>query len=101
MDARAGDPDLFVSAPPPVGRGVVHPNITTADKFSRNYGSDIVDYERGETGVYYVGVYAFQNSSFSIVAVAQSNNTGSVVTTLFGRSPVGRTACSRVAWWSW
>lgn len=78
-----GDPDLYVS------HYTQRPNETSYEKQSSRYGADSVDFEPAAVATYYIGVKAYTNSTFSIVAVitpAGGNDT-SVVTRLLDGEP--------------
>jgi len=61
LTALSGDPDLYVD------RHMQHPN-TSAEFISRNWGSEEISVTDPERGAYYIGVYAFNNCSFTITA---------------------------------
>lgn len=74
VTAFSGDPDLFVSP------SVLRPNSTSPDTLaSRVYGGDAVTFKNAKKGTYGIGVYAFQNATFSIVALLQSASDNSMV----------------------
>jgi hypothetical protein len=58
-----GDPDIYMS------RNTSRPTELDYEKKSTRFGADVVDYENAERGTYYIGVKAFSNSTFSIVAL--------------------------------
>jgi hypothetical protein len=68
----SGDPDLFVSRTNP------HPNATDYDWKKRSFGTDVIPIvygsdPKGGPGVYYVSVFGFRNSSYTILAATNND----------------------------
>lgn len=60
-----GDPDLFVSST------IMHPLANNSDSSSTKYGADIVSFKNATISTYYISVFAFLNSTFTITALIQ------------------------------
>jgi hypothetical protein len=85
----SGDPDMFITIPPNTNP---RPNATTADKSARGFGGDIAEIDNATVGTYYIGVNAFTESIFSIVAVTldtDRNDENSVADILDGEPQYG------------
>jgi hypothetical protein len=78
LTALTGDPDLFVS------RTCVYPNQTCNDWSSIAVGGDAVGIPNAAPGSYFISVYAFYNSTFSISAFLESNSSNSTALLLNG-----------------
>jgi hypothetical protein len=70
-----GDPDLYISLAK--NNALVQlPNKTSFDQQSSIFGGDTLTFYSAQKGTYYIGVTAFQNSTFTVTATANSQ-TGS------------------------
>jgi hypothetical protein len=72
----SGDPDIYVS------RFTTRPNQTSYEKASTRYGGDVVDFDNAAIGVYYIGILAFQNTTFTamaLVAATGGSDTDTVI----------------------
>jgi len=89
----SGDPDLFITCPPGVDarcRGIyIPPNQTNYDISARKFGADIVDFPNAALGTYYITVFAFQNTTFTLMAIATSATANDAVTLYSGQPQAG------------
>lgn len=82
-----GDADLFVSQ--------VHTHPGQGTMFNQTWFSmytdrmDVVAIEDAPTGDYYVGVYGFRNTTFTLLAHASAKNEAEMVTLVLGQPQVG------------
>ncbi|GAB5366160.1 hypothetical protein AAMO2058_001120900 [Amorphochlora amoebiformis] len=76
----SGDPDLYVSMTNPF------PNTTSSTWFSKRFSlrQDAVTIPNSKRGVYYVSIFSFRNTSFSILAMEAYHNTTSAVSVTDG-----------------
>lgn len=64
MTALTGDPDLFVS------KKYYKPNATHSEWNSRAAGDDAIAIRNAKAGTYYLSVYGYLNTTFTITAYA-------------------------------
>jgi hypothetical protein len=62
LTAITGDPDLYVS------NHTDRPNTTNYDYTARAYGTDAISIEQSPATTWYIGVYAFFNTTFTLAA---------------------------------
>lgn len=70
LTAITGDPDLYMSTE------IIRPNLTAYDEKSNHFGGDTIVYDPAPAGLYHIGVYAFRNSTYTIVGHTQCDGQG-------------------------
>jgi len=83
-----GDPDLWIAVPGKPNYNDHPHNASTAYAWNVDYGASIVDIDNTTTGLYYIGVEGYQNSTFTIMVLAtdpQQSDTSSTIQLIDGQ----------------